>query len=202
MKKGGQKKKSYAHETAVGKIFSQAYYHSGDGLFIRRDSVGGIRDKKDVPGDLIAFKYLSQDKEEMAIDKSFPFCLECKDWKDENVKHFFSGLYSQESVLWDWMRQSWEDALLSKKMPMVVFKLFRTENLGMLLGKDFYSLGNIFGNFPGKFYVLEKVEKEDSTFETRMIFFLLKDFVEWIDWENYKFKDRIYSIKSIIKGKE
>lgn len=204
MRKGGQKAKGNAHQRWVADLFTPAYYPAGDGEFKSTPGSGGW-DKRAAPGDVIAFKYLDMETKEMGRDKTFPMVIECKDWRDENVKHFFSGLYSEDSQLFDWMAQAWEDSLVVKKMPIVVFKLFRTENIVMILSTDFYSLAQNFGNFVGKIYMIEKtmpkeqksykekiVERSDAqmTFlmHQEMVFVLLKDFIEWIDWEIYKSK--------------
>jgi len=203
MRKGGQKAKSYVHERAVGELFTKVYYPHDDGIFLRRDSVPGIRDKKMVPGDLVAFKYLSKDKEEMAIDKSFPFVIECKSWKD--IKQFFSGLYSDESALFSWIEQVYEDSLYAKKIPIVVFKLYRQENIVELRSIDFDQLANLFGNFVGKIYTIEKImPKKQIVAESivvyqKLIFVLLEDFLEWIDWDVYKLGANIKFIRSLAK---
>jgi len=202
MKKGGQKAKSNAHQRRVAGLFTSAYYPTDDGLFKSTPGSGGW-DKRAAPGDVIAFKYIDEETKEMGRDKTFPMNIECKDWRGESVKHFFSGLYSDESQLFGWMEQAWEDALLIKKMPIVVFKLYRTENVVMLLSTDFYSLTNYFGNFVGKIYTIEKImpkeqkshkektikhSRGETTFlmHQELIFILLKDFLEWIEWELFK----------------
>lgn len=206
MRKGGQKAKGSAHQRAVAEFFTPAYYPKGDGLFKSTPGSGGW-DKRAAPGDVIAFKYTDKEKNQMVTDETFPMTIECKDWRDENVKHFFSGLYSEESQLFGWMEQSWEDALVVKKVPIVVFKLYRTANIVMLISTDFNSLANYFGNFTGKKYAIEKkMSKEEQSYKEKtvkrsegqitflmhqeLVFILLKDFLEWIDWEIYK-KEKI-----------
>jgi len=187
VRKGGQKAKSNAHQRRVAGIFTLAYYPAGEGLFKSTPGSGGW-DKRAAPGDIIAFKYVSKEKDQMVIDETFPMTIECKDWKDENVKHFFSGLYSDESQLFGWMEQSLGDSFWVKKVPIVVFKLYRTENVAMVMSTDFQQLAKMFGNFVGKIYRLgrtrEKGFKADGI--GTLVFVLLKDFIQWIDWEIYK----------------
>lgn len=202
MRKGGQKAKGNAHQRWVASLFTPAYYPKGDGEFKSTPGSGGW-DKRAAPGDIIAFKYLNKETKEMGRDKTFPMVIECKDWRDESVKHFFSGLYSEESQLFGWMEQAWEDSLVVKKMPIVIFKLYRTENVAMILSTDFYSLAETFGNFVGKIYTIEKImPKEQKSYKEKiiersdvqttflmhqeLIFVLLKDFLEWIDWEFFR----------------
>ncbi len=100
MKKGRQKQKGTAYERMIAKLFTEAYYSAEDGEF-RRVPLSGGWDKRTAPGDLIALKYVDKEGEAMVIDSSFPFSVECKTWRDENVKHFFSGLYSNETVIFE-----------------------------------------------------------------------------------------------------
>lgn len=198
MRKGGQKQKGNTYERAIAKIFTQIYYPEGDGEF-RRVPLSGGWDKRTAPGDLVALKYVDIASEGMVIDSSFPFSVECKTWKGENVKHFFSGLYSNESILFDWIKQATDDCQPSKKLPIVVFKLLRTENIVLMESAVFYQMGNLYGNFPGKkWYKLIKYELDDM----QLIFCLLKDFLEWIDWEVFKFSGNVRSIKSVTSGDE
>lgn len=212
MRKGGQKQKANAYERSVAEIFTKMYYPTGDGEF-RRIPLSGGWDKRAMPGDLVPLRFVDKDTEEMTIDKTFPMTIECKIWKD--IKHFFSGLYSSESQLFDWMAQAWEDALIAKKIPVVVFRLFRVENIVMLISTDFNSLTNYFGNFTGKIYSIEKTmlreqqsykEKKvkrsegEITFlmHQKLVFILLKDFLEWIDWEFFKSEKNTGAIQGIL----
>lgn len=198
MRKGGQKQKGNTYERAIAKIFTQTYYPDGDGEF-RRVPLSGGWDKRMVPGDLVALRYVNTEGVGMVIDDSFPLSIECKTWKGENVKHFFSGLYSNETILFDWIRQATEDCEPSKKMPVVVFKLLRTENILLMESNVFYQMGNLFGNFPGKkWYKLIKYEPDD----TQLIFCLLKDFLNWIDWDVFKLSSNTRSIKSVTSGEQ
>jgi len=197
MKRGGQKAKGNAYERVVAKIFTETYYPAEDGEF-RRVPLSGGWDKRAAPGDLIALKYVDKEGEEMVIDRSFPFLVECKTWKDENVKHFFSGLYSEDSIFFDWMLQACGDSSLARRLPLVVFKLYRTENVAMIVSTDFYQLANLFGNFVGKIYNIEKImPKDEGAVPQKLVFVLLKDFLEWIDWEVYKLSNKVRSIKSL-----
>jgi len=198
MRKGGQKQKGNTYERAIAKIFTEIYYPEGDGEF-RRVPLSGGWDKRMAPGDLVALRYTSAEGVGMVIDSSFPFSIECKTWKGENVKHFFSGLYSKETIIFDWIRQATEDCEPSKKMPIVVFKLLRTDNILLMERGVFYQMGNLFGNFPGKkWYKLIKYEPDDM----QLIFCLLNDFLNWIDWDVFKLSSNIRSIKSITSGEE
>lgn len=189
MRKGGQKAKGTAHQRRVAELFfTPAYYPLGDGLFKSTPGSGGW-DKRAAPGDIIAFKYVSKERDQMVIDETFPMTIECKDWKDENVKHFFSGLYSDESQLFGWMEQSLADSFWVKKIPIVVFKLYRTENVVMLMSSTFNKLADLFGNFTGKIYIIEKImpkgyNKEQEAYQ-KLVLVLLKDFIQWIDWRVY-----------------
>lgn len=199
MKKGSQKAKGNAYELVIAKLFTETYYPAEDGEF-RRVPLSGGWDKRAAPGDLVALKYVDTEGEEMVIDRSFPFSVECKTWKDENVKHFFSGLYSEESIFFDWIRQACADSSPVRKTPLVVFKLYRTENIAMLVSTDFYQLASLFGNFVGKIYNIEKImSKNEKEIPQKLVFVLLKDFLEWIDWEVYKLSDKVRSIKSFTK---
>ena len=169
MKKGGQKAKSNRHQNMVAKIFDDAYYPEGDGEFRSTPASGGW-DKRIAPGDIQPFVYRSRKSDEMIIDQSFPFSIECKDWKDENVKHIFSGLYSQPSQIYGWIEQSMGDADASGRIPVVVFKLYRTENVVLMCGPH------------------------------TIVFGLLSDFIKWVDWGWYKVKhSRQKYITSIVE---
>lgn len=205
MRKGGQKAKGSAHQRRVANLFTPAYYPEGQGLFKSTPGSGGW-DKRAAPGDVIAFKYIDEETKELGRDKNFPMVIECKDWKDANVKHFFSGLYSDESQLFDWMEQAMDDALVVKKIPIVVFKLYRTENVVMLMSSTFNKLADLFGNFTGKIYIIEKImpkgyNKEQEAYQ-KLVFVLLKDFIQWIDWRVYMLgEEYIRSLPNVRKGK-
>jgi hypothetical protein len=188
MKKGAQKKKSDAYERSIAEIFTKAWFLPDEGEF-RRVPMSGGWDKRVAPGDVIPLKIGKQCGSDWVIDKRFPFSIECKNWNDANVKHFFAGLYSNESQIFDWMRQASEDASLSKKMPIVIFKLFRTNNICIMLSTDFVKLEEIFGAWCRKHYRLRRFEITNSGPQLiALTFFLLDEFIEWIDWEFYRIK--------------
>ena len=176
MKKGGQKAKGNRHQNAVADIFNVAFYSDDDGEFRSTPASGGW-DKRIAPGDIQPFKFLGDGS--MVFDQAFPFSVECKDWKDENVKHIFSGLYSKPSQVYEWWEQSQTDAQASGKMPIVVFKLYRTENVVLLHHEHFSQLTELFGKFPGSIY---KVIGGPHP----IVFVLLRHFIDWIDWGFYK----------------
>lgn len=186
-----------AYERETGKTFASVYYPGDDGEFRRTEAFcqSGGWTKGMVGGDLVALKYGLDG--EMFIDKSFPFSIECKNWQEKNVKHFFSGLYSAESVIFEWMDQSIADAEKFKKMPLVVFRLFRQKSIAMLRGIDFSKLKELFGEPEFKYYSLRRYFPESSP-NDYLVFILLKDFISWIDWEVYKFSGRQF-IRSVVK---
>lgn len=200
MKKGGQKAKGSAFERRVAKILSEAYYPDGTGEF-RRVPLSGGWDKRIVSGDLIPCKFISGDHYEggeMVVDKSFPFSIECKDWCD--IKHFFSGLYSQESAFFDWIKQADDDCRSSKKIPVVMFKLFRQEIVCMLKAEDFSKLTDIFGAvIDYKYYFLRRYpvmrNHTEMAESNLLVFLLLKDFLGWIDLDFFRMRQYIRSFK-------
>lgn len=178
MKKGGQKRKSGTHERRICLLFADEYYPDGDGEFRRTPSSGGW-DKRIAPGDIQPFRSVSRTTYEMQLDPSFPFSIECKDWHEDNVKHIFSGLYSKPSQIYDWIEQSDGDARASGKMPVVVFKLYRTEDLILMLVRDWGQLRGYFGLFNFPTYTV--VGGPDP-----IVFCSLKPWLEWIDWGFFK----------------
>jgi hypothetical protein len=182
MKKGGQKQKSNRHQNMVADFFEKAYYPDGDGEFRSTPGSGGW-DKRIAPGDIQPFKFIDKDGS-MVFDQSFPFSIECKDWHDDNVKHIFSGLYAKPSQMYDWLEQSIGDAYASGKAPLVVFKLYRTENVVLMHHELFSKLKELFGYFPGetKFKNVYIVKGGPHT----IVFVLLRYFIDWIDWGFYK----------------
>lgn len=189
-----------AFERDTGKTFSLAYYPGNDGEFRRTSAFAqsGGWGKGMAGGDLVATKYGYG--EEIFIDKSFPFSIECKNWRQEGVKHFFSGLYSAESVIFEWMDQSITDAEKFNKMPLVVFRLFRQKSIAMLVATDFAKLKELFGEPEFKYYFLRRYPAgdEENAKPNLLVFVLLKDFISWIDWEVYKFASRNF-IRSVVK---
>lgn len=200
MKPGGQKKKGSAYERTIAKLFTEAYYPDGSGEF-RRVPLSGGWDKRVTPGDLMALKYSGIDDTKglaMVIDKTFPFSIECKNYRDENVKHFFSGLYSKQSQMFDWMQQAVTDAVAGSKFPLVVFKLYGSNNIVMTNRITFDKLRYIFGLFIGDYFNLIFTGNKGHE-KTELSFFLLKDFFEWLDWEVFSSMGQAKYIKSLTK---
>ena len=162
--------------------------------------MSGGWDKRAAPGDLIPLKFMASQAMQgetgmnAVLDAAFPFSVECKNWKD--VKHFFTGLYSAESDIFGWMRQAIGDAAPSGKIPIVVFKLYRAENIVLIQAGDFNKLREYFGLFPGTIYGATKNGLEGMA----VVFVLLKNFVEWIDWGFYKIQGKARYIRSIVKA--
>jgi len=175
MKVGRQKEKGNRHQRSICEIFDKVYYLEGDGLFKSTPGSGGW-DKQIAPGDVQPFFYKGK---RLILDHSFPFSIECKNWRDQNVKHVFSGLYSKPSQIFDWMEQSTNDSSFSGKTPIVIFKLYRSQNVVLMSLADWNKLQQIFGVFPSKIYKI-------SGGPMHVIFILLKDFTNWIDWGYYK----------------
>lgn len=201
MEKGGQKKKGDNHERSVGKIFTEAYYPGGGGEFQRPSGSGG-RDKRIMPGDLIAFKYVDKGSQEMIIDRSFPFLLECKNWNEVNVKHFFSGLYSKETQIYEWMKGAIEDAEYKNQTPLIIFKLTHGKNIAILKAVDFNKLQELFGHFSGQYYMLKKWSLIIDDKTPALVFCLLSSFIYWIDWTVYKLAEKTRYLKSLMEVKE
>jgi len=202
MKKGGQGAKGGAYERALTELFTKAYYPDGDGEF-QRVPRSGAWDERIVGGDIMAFKYAYDGK--LLIDQSFPLSVEGKNWRDENVSHFFTGLYcKEESEFFLWMAQSVKAAEKTKKMPLVAFKLYRQENVAMMRSEDFWKISQMFGSFPGPMYMMAKMQPatEESSLQVSLVFMLLKDFLEWIDWQTYKLADKTRYIRSILRKDE
>lgn len=194
MKQGNQKAKGSSYERFVAGEFTKHYYKYDDGE-VKRVPMSGGWDKRNSPGDLIAFKFRLKSSDEMVIDESFPFVVECKNWKD--IKHFFSGLYSNESAIFDWIKQVSDDSVVSKKIPIVIFKLYRQHSISILKSTDFYKLKELFGDPLFKYYIIKRncsFDAVDDNYENSLVFFLLKDFLNWIDWEHFKVQKYIRSI--------
>lgn len=200
MKQGQQKAKGSAYERVIADLLTKAYYQEGDGNFRRVPLSGGF-DPRLVPGDLMALKRVSNDTDEMIIDQSWPFSVECKNWR--TVSHFFKGLYANESEMFDWMDQATRDASHAKKMPLVVFKLYRQEHLAILLFKDWCQLGMTFGAYSCKRYEVMRFVREaylgEDDVNVKLVFMKFVELLEWVDWEVYKFSGKAKFIRSIIK---
>ena len=195
MRPGGGKSKGSAYERAVAKVLAAAFYPEGDGVFQRIYS-HPIPTKGETRSDLKALRYITIDidsgEKALVADSSWPFVVECKNYKD--VRHFFSGLYAKDTELFDWMWQATQVAQDEKKMPLVIFKLFRAEHIAMLSAPDFHKLGEIFGTFPT---VQFSLVREEPTRWKSLKLVLLRDLLEWIDWGVYKVSAGKY-IRSLV----
>lgn len=186
-----------SYERVIGAIFTKIYYPDETGEFRRTGALvqSGKREEKVIPGDLAALRHSYGGV--LELDRSFPFSLECKTWKD--IKHFFVGLYAAESEMWDWIEQATDDASHIQLTPLVIFKLYRTNNVCMLLATDFSKLKEMFGEPDINYYFLRRfIKKLDANKPRLLIFLLLSDFIEWIDWDIYRLKDTSRFIRSYI----
>ncbi len=178
MKRGGQLRKGKGFERQVAAIFKKSFaIYRKDIDFSRVPNSGGW-DKFAAPGDIIAFQLINGQKVRYA---DFPFVLECKNWKAENVRHFFVGLYGSEGTVYEWMEQAKTDADAVKKMPFVIFKVWK-EPLCMMNWEDFRLMSMVFGQMR-KVYKLERKVYNSSEMINSVVFFTLKDFLDWIDWK-------------------
>jgi len=181
-------------ERKVAELLTNVYYPEDDGEFRRVPQSGGW-DKKVVTGDIMALKRVYGGG--LVFDLSFPFSVECKTYRD--IKHFFSGLYSAESELFEWMNQSQIDCEhIRGRMSIVTFKLYRQKIIAMLKAQTFTQLKELFGEPSFKYYFLRRhyLDPDDRHLPNLLVLCLFSDFVEWIDWEVYKLKDTSKYIKS------
>lgn len=182
MKKGRQRPKGGAYELVVAKLFTEQYYPNNEGVFKRVPKSGGW-DKRIICGDISPFLFTAKDggdgTGQLEPDSTFPFSIECKNWNAKNVKHFFSGLYSAESAMFDWVEQAKLDSIPTGKLPMVVFKLYGKNNIAILSQPVFNDLLDIFGVPDSKFYTIFS----DEVFCT---FILLSEVFSWIDFAHYR----------------
>jgi len=173
-------------EREVARLLTVVYYPDGDGEFRRVPQSGGW-DKKVVTGDIMALKKTYEDS--FVFDVTFPFSVECKTHRD--IKHFFSGLYSKDSELFQWMQQAEDDCRhIPNRRPIVTFRLYRQKIVSMLKAEDFSKLKEMFGEPKFKYYFLRKYPTEfEENFDINLLVLcLFSDFVEWIDWGIYKMK--------------
>ena len=210
MKRGGGKAKGSSYERVVAKILTAAYYPDGDGRFERILS-HPIPAKGETRGDLVALRYFTtgpDDEKSLIKDSSWPFTVECKSYRD--VRPIFSGLYASETALFDWMQQAAAVAAVDKKTPLVVFKVFRSANVAMLDRRDFARLQEMFG-IPGfSFYMVVwrprickgPIVAAGSEVEKALVFMLLADLLDWIDWGVYKLAGRGQYIRSLLPKRE
>jgi len=213
MKPGGSKPKvkGSSYERHVRDILTAVYYPDGDGEFQRIDSKLNPQ-KGIVRSDLIALRYiiigdpLTKDPEKALVaDRSFPFSIECKNYT--KVKPLFCGLYSKDCEVWDWMDQA---HLASEgRMPLVVFRLYRTSDVAMLESTDFSKLEELFGRYPHSVYKITKQADEtrvQASMETIIIpsicLLLLTDLLEWIDWGVFRLSASSKYIRSLVPKEE
>ena len=196
MRPGGGKSKGSSYERTIAKILTVSYYPDEDGRFQRIYS-HPIPAKGETRGDLVALRYFSvgpDDEKALVKDSSWPFTVECKCYKD--VRPFFSGLYASESLLFAWMAQATVVAETEKKTPLVVFRIFRGENLVMLRRIDFAQMKELFGLPKAKYYQVLRYSPMEENWG--LILLLLKDFLEWIDFGVYRLAGRHQYIRSLL----
>jgi hypothetical protein len=205
MKPGGGKSKGSSYERHVAELLTKAYYPDNDGEF-RRIYSYPIPSKGARPGDLKAMRkyHIAANDEQMVLDVSWPFSVECKNYKD--IKLPFCGLWAKESAVWDWMRQAEETASQlphisgdDPYLPLVVFRLFRTADVAMINGSTFGRLHALFGIYSKLYYTLWRQSLPSSH---ALHLFLLSDFLKWIDWGVYKVSSSHKYIRSLIKKGE
>jgi hypothetical protein len=97
------------------------------------------------------------------------------------------------------MAQAAVVAEADKKVPLVVFKVFRSADIAMLRSVDFARLQELFGEPAASYYQLRKLEVR---LNTNLVLLLLSDLIEWIDWSIYKLAARGQYIRSLIPTKE
>lgn len=197
MRPGGGKAKGSAYERRIAKILTSVFYPDNDGIFQRIYS-HPIPKKGEVRGDLVSMRrYVVKadpvsPEESLVIDKSFPFTVECKDYK--GIKPLFSGLYSKECEIFDWLWQAHEVAVQNKKMPLVVFKIYRGEDLAAIWNRDYVEMTRWFGPFQESSYL---VQNDKLMVHEGIRIFKLTTFLAWPDWGIYKVGATEY-IKSIM----
>lgn len=196
MKKGRGKEKGSSYERTVSEVLTQAYYPDGGGLFKRVESKAGKKGEK--KSDLLALKYIldpTSGEKDLILDRSFPFSVECKNWK--GVKPVFCGLYAKDSEIWDWMKQAEDSA--QGKMPLVVFRLFRTANVAMTNGRTFGQLHANFGIYPKRYFTLwNQLLPESQTLHL----FLLSEFLDWVDLGVYRISESVRFIRTLAPKEE
>jgi hypothetical protein len=191
------KNKGASFERDVVKILSAFYYPEGDGCF-RRVPLSGGWDSRVAPGDVIALKKNNAQLDAYVIDPSWPFVVECKNWKSTTISHFPTGFYGAESSFFQWMAQCVEAADASGKTPIVVFKIFKYL-LVIIRTVDFSRLQELFGEFDKKRYRLERIDDNTSV---KLEFMMLTDFLKWIDFYIFKVVDTSRRIRSLVKKDE
>ena len=195
-KRGKEKGSSFERDVAA--ILAKAFYPDGSGVF-RRVPLSGGWDKHVAPGDILAFKYREFGSEELVMDTRFPFVVECKNWKD--IKQPFCGLYAADSELFSWMQQAVNAAVDSKKIPIVIFKLYRASIIAMLRGTDLCKLEELFGEYPKAAYGIVKRVPQLGV-SAKLIMVLLAEFLVWIDLGIYHAIDSTKMIRSLVEKEE
>lgn len=195
MKRGGGGAKGSAYERTIAQILTDEFYPDNDGMFQR---VYGhpIPVKGTVKNDLKAMRrYVVDGEETLVLDASWPFSVECKNYKAVDLP--FAGYWKKESDLWSWMAQAEEAA--KNKMPLVVFRLFRTPDFAMINGQTFGQLHALFGYYKKLYYTIWRQELPNS--QTLHVF-LLSEFLDWIDWGVFKATHQHKYIHSLIQKGE
>lgn len=197
MRPGGGKEKGSSYERAVAEILTKAYYPEGGGVFKRVESKAGKKGEK--KSDLLSLKYITDPtsgEKDLILDRSFPFSIECKNYKE--VKPVFCGLYAKDSEIWDWMKQAEDSA--QGKMPLVIFRLFRTMHVVMFNLETWVKLHETFGEFPTRGFRISQGSPQEST--RTLCFFLLSDFLEWVDFGVYRISESTRFIRSLVSKEE
>jgi hypothetical protein len=199
MRRGGGKEKGSEYERTVAKILTQSFYPDGGGVF-QRVYAYPMAKKGDVRSDLVALKYVPSSEPlhgetvlDLVADRSFPFSVECKNYR--GVKPVFCGLYAQSSEIWDWMKQA-EDAS-EGKMPLVIFRLYRTLNLVMINNPTRVRLKELFGEFTKRSFSIKRNDDSDPYYSVLHLF-VLSEFLDWIDFGVFRLTDSAKFIRSLI----
>ena len=168
MRKGGGRSKGHAFENEVAKILT-----TWSGVQWKRTPQSGGWGSKDIAsGDL--FCATEFDKKEPLI---MPISLELKKVEAWEFVHFFKEL--DTSPLGSWWTQSVDDALISKKIPVLIFNRNRYPIFIMLDNKSITRLEKL-GNkkYDQKLPRLYCTIKKDH-----VSVLLLSDFLNWIDFK-------------------
>jgi hypothetical protein len=181
MKKGGSRRKGNAFELHIAKCFTTAFYPDGDGIF-RRIPLSGGWDKSLLCGDLMALKGTTG--KASTLDARFPFSIECK--HHSGMKPLFSSLYCAKSDLFNWMAQAADDSEGHSKIPLVVFRAFRSEDLLCVRNMDYANLVEQFGDYDCQTVQVTLSLAGLVIEEERLRIMKLDEFLEWVDFQHYK----------------
>lgn len=194
MKRGGGKEKGSAYERLIAATLSLAYYPDGGGVF-QRIYAYPMSKKGEVRSDLVALKYIADgpDGKSLVLDRSFPFAVECKNYRA--VKPLFCGLYAKPCEVWDWLEQS--STASEGKMPVVVFRLYRTKDILMINDNTFGRLKETFGSYPCEFFSVTQCTPQSDARKT-LNFFVLEGFLKWIDWGVFRLSEHARYIRSLV----